>query len=153
MSKLGDKLFDLTPAWLYRSYRWVVERPRHIKWWFQRANGRLPDCDCWSYKYTLADNIRQGMDYLLRENGYIDWSGDKQHRKLKKDLEFVRQWAKEFPNIASCIVVHDSDEKKEKELTFGDKYLVLTIDELKEYEKRTEKAFKILAKNIHGLWD
>ena len=55
-------LADVMPPPIYRVYSWLRKRPRAIKWWFQRANGKLPECDCWEYKDTLVLNIRQGLE-------------------------------------------------------------------------------------------
>lgn len=120
---------------------WVKNR----RWNRQRKNGKLPECDCWDYKYTLADNIRQGMDYLLSHK-----SGDE---KVMKDLTFIRNWARDFPLYESAIVVRDEQEQEQHIKEFGGLGLIITVAEAKEFDKRTEKAFKLLAKHIHALWD
>ena len=115
------------------------------RWNRQRNNGKLPACDCWDYKYTLADNIKQGVEYLL-EHKHCD-------KKMEKDLTFIRDWAKDFPWYESAVVTSDEDEKMECINTFGGIVLIITVDEAQEFDKRTEKAFKLLAKYIHDLWD
>lgn len=65
MGKISKKIYDLCPGWLCRSYRWVRYRPRWIKRWLNRANGGLPDCDCWNFNLTLAEKIEEGLSYLL----------------------------------------------------------------------------------------
>ena len=130
----------------------IRNRFRRIKWWFWRANRKLPPCDWWDYKYTLADFIRQGLTGLLYE-GVTDWDCD-YHKKEKKDLEFVLQWATEFPWYESAIVATDNEDLADLKKKFpADSYMVITEEQAKEFDKRTEKALKLLAKNIHTLWD
>lgn len=124
---------------------------RNLKYRRQRAKGILPACDCWDYKYTLVDNIRQGLTYLL-EKGCTDWDSP-YHAKQKRELEFVLDWAKAFPDWDCSVFAKDEETRKEFEKKFGDSFMIVTADEVKEWEKRTKKAFEYLAKNIHGLWD
>ena len=53
-------------------FRQIRNKFRQIKWWFMRANRKLPPCDWWNYKYTLADFIAQGLEGLLCQ-GVTDW--------------------------------------------------------------------------------
>ena len=126
-----------------------MKKLRYIKWWFQRANHKLPPCDCWDYKYTLVDNIEQGLSFLLHE-GVTDWE---QHSKEKKDLEYVLDWAREFPYYDTALFAADDNEKNKLQEKFDGDYIVCTKKDFEAWQKRTEKAFKILAKYIHGLWD
>jgi len=132
-------------------FRQIRNGFRRVKWWFMRANGTLPPCDWWDYKYSLADFIKQGLSGLLHE-GVTDWDS-KHHKKEKKDLEFVLDWAIEFPYYESGIIASNEDDCKNLKNQFGDEVLVMTKDDFEEFQKRTEKAFKLLAKNIHTLWD
>ena len=131
-------------------FRQIRNGCRRIKWWFQRANGKLPPCDWWDYKYTLADFIRQGLEGLLHE-GVTDWENP-YHKKEKKDLEFVLQWAKDFPKYESGIVALDATDWGIMQMTNPDLF-VYTEEEYREFEKRTKKAFGLLAKHYHTLWD
>lgn len=125
---------------------------RRIKWWFERANGQLPPCDCWDYKYTLANNLEQGLSFLL-DDGNTDWEHSHM-TKQKRELQFILDWAKAFPYYDTAICVKDEKEKAELEKTWEqNERIVITSKEADEWQKRTEKAFKYLAKNIHGLWD
>ena len=77
-------------------------------------------------------------------------SGDE---KVMKDLTFIRNWARDFPFYESAIVVEDEQEQEQHIKEYGGLVLVITVAEAKEFDKRTEKAFKLLAKHIHALWD
>lgn len=145
--------YDLgTHLWEKQKVRNPFRKLRYVKWWFQRANHKVPPCDCWDYKHTLADNIAQGMEFLLHE-GVTDWENPL-HKQEKAELEFVLDWAREFPYYDSAIFARDENEKKELQAKFGSGgYIVCTKQEFEAWQKRTEKAFKYLAKNIHGLWD
>lgn len=130
----------------------IRNRVRAIKWWLMRGNKKLPPCDWWDYKYELADFIRQGLTGLLYE-GITDWDSPT-HKKEKEDLEFVLKWATEFPWYASAVIAMDDEDLEDLKKKFPpDSYMVITKEELADFEKRTEKAFKLLARNIWTLWD
>lgn len=130
----------------------VRNRFRSVKWWFMRANGKVPPCDWWDYKYTLAEHIRQALTGLLYE-GMTDWDNPI-HKKEKEDLEFVLKWATEFPWYESAVVAMNNKDLEELKKKFPpDSYMVITKKQLNEFDKKTEKAFKLLARNLHSLWD
>ena len=129
----GDILFDLVPSPIYRAYDWAKTRPRHIKWWFQRANGKMPDCDAWEYKMTLAKNIQQGLEYLLRDDAH-DLSVRK-GTQTRKDLEFILQWTKDY------------------EAWENDMSLYNDMEAYRKLKAETNKAFKLLREHFFGLWD
>ena len=117
-----------------------------------RANGKMPPCDWWDYKYNLADYIRQGIEGLLYK-GNTDWTCD-HHKQEKKDLEFILQWAKEFPLYEAGIMAEDAKDFANLIKQFPDRdVLVYTKEDWDKFEKRTKKAFTLLGKNIHTLWD
>ena len=123
---------------------------RNIKWRFQRANGKVTPDMWWDYKYSLASFIEQGLEGLLYE-GITDWDAP-YHKQEKEDLEFVLQWAKDFPKYESGIIAINDTDYGIMRMTNPDIF-VYSKEEAKEFDKRTEKAFKLLAKNIHTLWD
>lgn len=130
----------------------IRNRFRAIKWWFQRANHKLPPCDCWDYKYTLVDNIKQGLDYLLN-HGVTDWNNP-YHKQEKKDLTFILEWAKDFPLYESSIIaINNEDYITTSKLFENTDTLILTKEEWDKWKKRQDKALKLLAKNISTLWD
>lgn len=95
--KLGEVLFDICPAWLYRLYDWVRYRPRWIRRWFIRANGGLPDCDCWNFNITLAEKIEQGLSYLLYNGHTADFYVlDKTPEQARSDLVYIKNMMHEF---------------------------------------------------------
>lgn len=117
-----------------------------------RANRKLPPCDWWDYKYTLANFIEQGLEGLLYK-GNTDWDCD-YHKQEKKDLEFILQWAKEFPLYESGIMAQDADDFVRLNTMFsGKEVFIYTKEDWEAFEKKTKKAFTLLAKNIHTLWD
>lgn len=126
-------------------------RFRRIKWRHWRAKHKLPPEDWWDFKYTLADIIRQGLEGLLYE-GVCDWDSE-YHKKEKQDLEFILKWATEFPYYESCIIAQDSEDWAILKKKFGDDVLVITKEQWEQWEKRQQKAFRLLGKNIHTLWD
>lgn len=160
MGKISDKLFDLCPSGLYRAFYWIKKRPQHIRWWFQRANGKLPECDLWSYKYTLIDNLSQGIDYLLREDTIVDYNSDKRHRQLKKDLEFIQGWLNETRHyfIDHTTEIAYSDEEREvlmdRDIVSLDDFRYLASNDwFIDYYERQKKAFQLLDKHLWELWD
>lgn len=119
-----------------------------IKWWWERVNGRLPECDCWDYKDTLIENIKQGMEYLLRENGGLKFWDNKEHKKRVERLQFVLDFCKEYEELNKN-GFYISDEP------YVDVAPVkqVTKEEWKAFEKRKNKAFKILGEDLFSLWD
>lgn len=112
-------------------YKKIRNRYRRIKWWFMRANGKMPPCDWWDYHCTLVKNIEQGLTGLLYE-GVTDWDA---HKKEKEELEFILAWAKEWlDDMYSNHRVHTPEKQK-------------------ELDDKTKKAFRLLAKNLYFLWD
>ncbi len=152
MSKTHDVLLDITPGPIYRFFDWIKNRPRQIKWWFQRANGKLPVCDCWDYRDTLERSLKQGIEYLLREGGHIDWASDREHRKMKKDLEFILEWLEdyEFFYVEHRAVPEQLVAGRDIDLPT---MIVVPQDWVDEFEKRREKAFRLLGKWFWLLWD
>ena len=133
-------------------FRHIKSLWRNHKYKRMRARKKLPPCDWWDYKYELADFIRQGLTGLLYE-GVTDWDSD-YHKKEKEDLEFVLKWAIEFPWYASAVIAMDDEDLEDLKKKFPpDSYMVITREELADFEKKTEKAFKLLARNIQTLWD
>lgn len=119
-----------------------------IKWWWERVNGRLPECDCWEYKDTLIENIRQGLEYLLREDGSLAFWDTKQHNEKIKRLQFVLDFCKDYQELEKT-GFYISDETYEDVAPIKQ----LTKKEWQEWTKRKNKAFKILGEELYGLWD
>lgn len=111
---------------------------KNIKWRRQRAVGILPECDLWDFHFTLVNYIRQGVSYMLREDGNIDWEADAEHRKMKNDLIFILEWTDKYDDI---FVRSDNETSEEFEKRW------------KEYTKNQSKAFRLLDKYLMGLWD
>lgn len=132
--------------------RRLGNRFERVKWWFMRANGKLPPCDWWDYKYNLADYIKQGLENLLY-NGNTDWDCD-YHKQEKEDLEFILKWATEFPWYESAIIAMDDEDLERLKKKFPpDEYMVITLEEANEFDKRTKKAMKLLGERFRTLWD
>lgn len=112
---------------------------RNQKWKRQRAKGTLPECDLWDFHTTLVDHIQQGCKYLLREDGRIDYTADKNHKEMKKALEFILAWTEEFPKMLDYI---PDDGEWESYAAYQ-----------KKYEKMQTKAFKLIDKYLMGMWD
>ena len=119
---------------------------KRLKWRHQRANGQLPECDLWDFKITLARNIEQGLEYLLKDKNL--------NANRRKNLEFVLDWARDFPQYDISWCVKDETERWDAKTKYGldNNILILTVEEQTEWYKRTKKAFKILGEEIHGLW-
>lgn len=132
-------------------FRQIRNGCRRVKWWFMRANRKLPPCDWWDFKYNLADFIKQGLEGLLKE-GVTDWDSD-YHKKEKEDLEKVLAWATAFPYMESGIIAQDGQDLAELQKQFGDDVMIISKKGWEEWEKEQVKAFKLLAKNISTLWD
>ena len=123
---------------------------RGTKWWFQRANGKVTPDQWWDFKYSLAYFIEKGLDGLLHE-GVTDWDAP-YHKQEKKDLEFVLQWAKDFPKYEAGWVARDKQDFILSSKQMPDVF-IYTKKEADEFEKRTKKALTLLAKHYHTLWD
>lgn len=135
MEKIKDKLFDLCPAWLYRLYNWVRYRPRWIKRWFKRANGGLPDCDCWNFNITLAETIEQGLSYLLYHGRTAGWGmPNKLPQQERSDLVYIKDTMSNF--------VDDYYNRG-----------AMSIIEFEKAQNNLGKAFKLLGEYIWTLWD
>ena len=133
-------------------FRQIRNGCRRVKWWFMRANRKLPPCDWWDYKYTLADFIKQGLEGLLYK-GVCDWDSE-YHKKEKKELEFVLKWATAFPYMESGIVAKDEEDYAKLCKEFQDTdVMIMTKETWEQWEKDQAKAFRLLAKNFHTLWD
>lgn len=133
-------------------FRQIRNGFRRVKWWFMRANRKLPPCDWWDFKYSLADYIAQGLEGLLHE-GVCDWDSPI-HKQEKKDLEYILAWAKTFPYMESGIVASNKKDYKELCEKFKDSdVIVMTKEAWEQWEKEQARAFKLLAKNYHTLWD
>ena len=119
-----------------------------IKWWWERVNGRLPECDCWEYKDTLIDNIRQGLEYLLRPDSDLMYFSSEVHDEKIKRLQFVLDFCKDYQELEKT-GFYVSDETYEDVAPIRQ----LTKKEWQDWEKRKNKAFKILGEELYGLWD
>lgn len=113
-----------------------------------RANRKLPPCDWWDFKVTYADFLAQGLTGLLYFDN-TDWDS-----KTKEELEFIIDWAIEFPYLEYGIIANDAEDWALLKKQFsGTDVCILTKEQYQEFEKRTVKAMRLLAKNIHKLWD
>lgn len=144
MSKIGDKLFDLCPSWLYGAYDSVKSFPKELKWKVQRANGKVPACDWWDFDVTLANVISQGLENLLYR-GNTDWE-DKEQKKIFKDLEYVYKFFKDYSECLGEFTRYDSSMPYEE-------FLELSKKEYEEFAVKRDKAFKLLSKHFRDLWD
>ena len=129
----------------------IRNRCRKIKWWFQRANGKVTPDEWWDFKYSLAEFIRQGLEGLLHE-GNTDWDNPV-HKQEKKDLEYILNWATCFPHMAGGIIAQDDEDLAMLQKQFGDDVMIISKEGWKEWNKMQEKAFKLLVKHIYQLWD
>lgn len=142
---------------------WLKERPKRIKWWFQRANGKLPECDIWDYYATLIPQLRQALEYLLREDGARSWESDKESKKERKDLEFALEWLKKAEHcmLERFPVPVSSDKQccpeviQKGGVSFWDDghFFYYTKEWGELFEKDQMKTFKILGKYLWSLWD
>ena len=129
-------------------------RLRNVKWWFMRANGKVPPCDWWDFDCALANYIAQGLKGLLYE-GVRDWDC-KEHQKEREELEFVLNWAATYPYMKSGIVALDDKDYVELVKKYGNQdsdVMIISPKGWEEFEKQTDKAMRLLAKNFMGLWD
>lgn len=137
MGRIKDKLFDLTPCWLFRLWIWLKERPRQIRWWFQRANGHVPSCDCWEFNDTIAHMLDEGLTWMLEHGVSKTWRNDKSAELQREELLFIRDTMREFLEYHGGGV-----EARERGLEMWE-----------EHQAHLEKAFKLLAEYFWGLWD
>ena len=107
---------------------------KRIKWWFQRANGKVTPDEWWDFKYSLTDYIKQGLEGLLYE-GSTDWDAP-YHKEEKEDLEFILDWAKKFPEMASCIIAGDDNDYENLERDFKGYVKIKNGKNGKERKKR-----------------
>lgn len=148
---VGDILFDMVPAPVYRAYRWIKGRPQAIKWYRQRANGKLPICDSWDYKRTLVDNICQGLDYLTMERACIWWPDEKKKRrndliKAKRTFYEIRWY------LDNVVIICKSQEEADERNRGASLVFYMTEKEYAEFEKRKKEAFAILDEYLYNLW-
>lgn len=131
--KIKDKLFDLCPCWLYRFYDYAKHRPYWIKRWLIRANGHIPDCDCWEFNETLARTIEEGLSYMLYHGVSESWINDGSVPKQRSDLTYVKNVMADFRRYKHMINLR-------------------TVD-WEQHQKDLDKAFMILGRYMWGLWD
>ncbi len=137
MVKVKDKLFDICPSWAYRLYRWIRYRPRWIKRWFIRANGHVPDSDCWEFNDTLARSIEEGLSWMLYRGNSATWIGCRESElKQRSDLIYIKNVMSDF------LRYHHEDYD-----------LIHDPDVWQEHERNLQKAMALLAKYWWGLWD
>lgn len=127
---------------------WLKQRPRYIKWWFQRANGNLPECDIWDYWSTLAPQIEAAMDYFLRPESVVDWEAD----GMVEDLRTIQRWAKKcrYYEIEHTIIIVDDDEPETDD---GEWAIYKHRDWYEQYQTETQQAFMLLGKHFRRLWE
>lgn len=82
--------------WFYLLKDWLKERPRRIKWWFIRANGHVPSCDCWEFNCTIAQIIEEGLSWMLYHGTSATWLTEGSELKQRSDLIFVKDTMANF---------------------------------------------------------
>lgn len=156
MEKLYDLYLDYCPDPIYRGIDKLRSLPKEIKWKRKRAKGVLPECDLWEFKYTLADCLIQGMEYLLRENGVRDWKTRYTDREEYSDYRFILNTMKQF-KYYNDHYVHFTKTKEEAMLAEAykstDLIVYMTDEEWKLFEKQLYKCFKYVAKHMWSMWD
>lgn len=151
MTKLNELLVDIAPSPIYRLCYWIKKRPRQIKWWFQRANHKVPACDCWEFNSSLANYIVQGLDYLL-DKGATDWNNPI-HRQQYKELDFARKTLKQFIDWHDNYRITSDKESYEKYKDQDKWILYVSKQEFEQHEKNVKKAMGYIGKWLWGLWD
>lgn len=144
---------DLIPGPIYRLGHWLKERPKYIKWWFQRANGKVPPCDCWEFNSSLAKYMIQGLDYLIND-GYTDWDATI-HKQQYEEMKFARKVLKEFIFLHDerLVVIRKPSEIPKNRTDEGGYVYYMSEKEWEQHEKDLQKAFKYIGKWLWGLWD
>lgn len=142
MSRIGDFIYDITPGFICRGFRRIKDFPKKYRWRKQRARGILPECDCWNFHTTLVNHIQQGVKYLLREDGWVDFKNDNKQRQYRKDLEYILNWTYLYEKMLED--GPDSSDEKDWE-AFKKRQA--------EYERVQTKAFKLIDKHLLGMWD
>lgn len=136
MERIKDRLLNLCPSWLYRLYSWFRHRPRWIKRWFIRANGHIPDCDCWEFNDTLARTIEEGLSWMLYHGVSATWINDKTELEQRSDLIFIK-------NVMSDFLRYH----------YEDHDLLYKEGVWQEHQRNMKKAMNLLNKYWWGLWD
>lgn len=145
-------IIDFIPGPIYRFGHWLVERPKYIKWWVQRANRKVPPCDCWEFNSSLASYLVQGLDYLLDE-GNTDW-GSPIHKREYKELDFARRTLREFISWHDQhSVVHDKELARKYNKYDKNWTIYVPKKDFERHERDLQKAFGYIGKWLWGLWD
>lgn len=143
-------IIDFIPGPVYRFGCWIKERPKYIKWWLQRANHKVPDCDCWEFNDSLASYIVQGLDFLL-DKGVRDWT---QSQEEYKDLDFARKALREFIDLHSKPLSMDKETADYLNKKFGEgSTYYISKEDFDKHEKDLQKAMAYIGKYLWGLWD
>lgn len=128
-SEIKDKLFDLIPGWIFRLCSYVKARPRYIKWWFERANGKVPSCDSWNSDVAICENIVQHLDYHINYRmDCLKCFNNQDHKERIDNLLKIRSALSEYTDCHN----HESYQKNDKAL---------------------KEAFTLLGKEIPMMWD
>lgn len=116
----------------------MKNRPfRHLKWWLQRANRHVPECDCWEFNDTIATMLDEGLTWMLEKGVSQSWRNEGTVEEQRADITFIRDTVREF-----LYYRYDGYPK------------IMHNKELwREHQNNLDKAFKLLAKYFWGLWD
>lgn len=110
---------------------------REIKWRWQRSKHQIPDCDIWNLDMTISYYIAEGLDKFIKKNEKEYSSGE--YGSLCSDLH---------KSIKELKEVRDFFKKYNTE-----KYIFTSTDDMRDFQKRQDRAFRILSKHFLQLWD
>lgn len=111
-----------------------------------RGKKILPECDAWEFNGTLADIIRQGLAYQIRNLKEED----------SKNYKFIKQWFDEYIFYFQehhTVVLETEKDADEANLEVSGIWTIYVSQKWWDsFEKRRKKAFKLLSEEFYGLW-
>jgi hypothetical protein len=165
--KIGDKLFDLTPAPIIRTWDWIDSKWRDLctsfKNWMN-GYGWFPDSHWYSFDYVASewmykrlklyrDKVSKGhghaiYDWVLSEERRQEhWTGSKPYTKEEED-KMEKKWIEILDDILFAL-----KEAFDEEIRVVSVFGSTGIAEMEKINKRVDRGHRYLGKYFKNLWD
>lgn len=131
-SKLYWWIFDRIPSPVYKTWRWLVEKPRNMKANRLRKKGKVPARDAWNSDITICNMLAQHLKWHLKwtkEEYEVLYLTPRETEKRQQELE------RAYKALSGYEDLHYTDKPATKQ-------------QLRELEW----AIHWVARNIRKLW-
>jgi hypothetical protein len=157
--------WDWLESWWHRFFwNWFSEIPRNIKYFFQRGIRGWSDCDLWGMQSFLTETIlnmlvelrriKSGYPATLDEKGKYSYDEQRWNKILDEMIEgfTILRKSDTYDEMIEYAPDFPDSDRIEMEKSMKEKYPSWRFT-TREEEEKVKRAFELMFKYYHSLWD